>query len=259
MLRKTAVALTALATSTYLSAVSKCGDDYSFTPFAGMYVEYRNVVADKAVKKGKFFAANTSLGKLRPLPKPLTPNDELFEQGQELYNKQDLKGAVKAFLQIYKMDKKNPFVINALARTYYRVEGESGRAINAYIELIKIIEKGYFESEKYAVTISTSDDKPQATVVIDPWFLESYWKLGTLYLDYQDYPRAVFEMSKMYYYEFKASLDVREADRPMATQLFAYLTEAHFHLKNKAANNYFFCRTKEVNPQNTYVDQFELK
>ena len=242
-----------------LYAASKCGSDLAFNPFRGTHVEYRNVIADEAIKAGKTFAANTSLGKLRPRPRPMTPNDDLFQQGQELYAKKDYAGAVKIFLQVYKLDAKNPFVINALSRTYYNMEGQGSRSINGYLELMSIIEAGYFDSEKYSVTIRLSKNKPQAKLVIDPWFIEAYWKLGTLYLDYQEYEKSVFEMSKIYYYEFHAGIELREAEQQMAKQLFGYLAEAHFHLKNKAANNYFICRTKEVDPQNTYVDAFELK
>jgi len=242
-----------------LHAESKCGDDHEFNPFRNHKIEYRNLIVDKVIKKGKTFAARTNLGQLRDRPKPLTPNDELFQQAQDLYEKKDHQGAIKILLAVFKLDKQNPFVREAIARNYYKSEGQKGRAIIHYIELMKIIEKGYFESEEFSVTITTSKEVSESVVIIDPWFLDAYWKLGTLYLDVEEYQKAIIEISKLYYFGFKPDLVNNASDRAMAAHIFGYLAEAYFHTKQKKANNYFFCRTKEIDPQNTYVDQFELK
>lgn len=243
-----------------LLAVSKCGDDQAFIPFTERYVKYHNVIAHEKIKEGQNVSSQDNLGRIRERPKPLTPNDELFEKGQELYGQNDFENALRVFLKIYKIDEKNPFVLNALARTWYKMPNQGGRSIKAYLYLMKIIEAGYFDSEKYSVLVdSDRRSKSKGTMVIDPWFLEAYWKLGTLYLDYQEYPKAIVEMSKMYYYEFNAQKQIESADFPMAGQLFGYLTEAYFHTRNAKANSYFYCRTKEIDPGNKYVDQFLIK
>lgn len=240
-------------------AISKCGDDAAYSPFADSIIKYHNVVPYKSVIKGKLVTAKDYLGTIRPLPKSLTLDDKLYKEGEIAYNAGNYSLAINLFTKVFDLDRSNPFVVNALARTFYKIEGQGGRSINAYIELMRIIEAGYLESDQYSILVSSSNATDQSTIIIDPWFLEAYWKLGTLYLDYQDYPKAILEMSKMYYYEFKAHKKIAAADRKLATELFAYLTEAYFHLKNAEANRYFACRTNEIDPGNDYIKQFILK
>jgi tetratricopeptide (TPR) repeat protein len=242
-----------------LVAGTKCGDDQPYNPFAKVTVRYHNVLPYENIVEGAEVTVKDYLGKIRPYPKPLTLDERTFDIAEDAYQRGEYRRAATEYIKVYNLDKTNPFVINAIARTFYKLENQRGRSFRAYLDLMKIIENGYMDSEKYSVSVGKLKAKGQKVVVIDPWFLEAYWKLGTLYLDYQEYDKAVLEMSKMYYYEFRAHKDIPEADKGMAVQLFSYLTEAYFHLKNRNANAYFYCRTKEIDPANTFVEEFMIK
>jgi tetratricopeptide (TPR) repeat protein len=240
-----------------LHAGSKCGDDVEFSPFSGGFVRYHNVIAYDKVRKGKSVNAREHVGKRRPRPNPLTPNDDLFKQGEELYKEKKYQEAVQILLKLYELDNQNPFVLNAIARSYYNIKGSASQSINTYLALMKVIENGYFDSEKHSVTLSPKKRKSEDVVVM--WFTEAYWKLGTLYLDYEEYEKAVIEMSKIYYIDYHVEAKIGADDRLIATQLFSFLAESYFMLKNKEANNYFHCRTMEIDPDNKYVGKFLLK
>lgn len=240
-------------------AKSQCGDDLRFIPFAKHKIVFHNLIASESVKKGQALEPSSSLGQIRKIPKPFTPNDELFAQGEEAYARRDFEGSIELFTRLYAMDKENPFVLNALGRSFYWMKGRKKEAIGFYLQLMKILEKGYLDSEKNAVVFQATNAKSRAITVIDPWFIDAYWKLGTLYLDYEKYPEAIFEMHRLYYYEYTAEREIPAENIQLAVQLFRYLTEAYYFVKDKEANQYFYCRIKEIDPQDTYVDRFQLK
>lgn len=47
-------------------------------------------------------------------------------------------------------------------------------------------------------------------------------------------------------------------DRKQLEKMYEYQTEAYFLIKNKEGNNYFYCLTKEQNPNNQYVEKYKL-
>ncbi|MFZ5629715.1 MAG: hypothetical protein ACOY5B_11340 [Spirochaetota bacterium] len=241
-------------------AASKCGNPWDTYLYRENYIIYHNVIADTQPASRIRRGTTPGIGRLRQKPARLTLDDVTFRKAEAAYAARDFVTASHQFEKLMAQEPGNPFIVNALARTYYQMDERKGDALRQYERLMGILRQGYLDSEKYSVTIKLDNTNPTGgAYVIDPWFLEAHWKLGTLYLDVEQYQPAAFQILLAYLFNhFETDENIDEATRPLATQMTAYLTEAFFYLKDEANNRHFYCRTLELDRQNTYVQQFRL-
>lgn len=242
-----------------LSANTKCGDDQQFNPFHNLTVYYLHINTYESIKPGVDVNEYQNIGTVQALPKVLTKNDAKFEEANKSYAAGQYDKAAKAYIELYQLDKTNKFVINGLARTYYKMPNFRGHSIRAYLDLMRLIDETSPNAKSNANLPANRPQEISKSMVIDPWFIEAYWKLGTLHLDYEEYEKAIIQMSKIYFFEFNKTKDIVPSDRNMALQLFSYLAEAYYRLDHREANQYFYCRAKEIDPKNSYVDRFQMK
>jgi hypothetical protein len=93
---------------------------------------------------------------------------------------------------------------------------------------------------------STYQNSDSATVV-DLWFREAYWKLGTLYMDYQEWSKAYYEISR-----FLLAIQYSKGDK-VYTQALEYLTECAFNSYDDQLAYYLANRVLVYDKQNEYA------
>jgi tetratricopeptide (TPR) repeat protein len=151
----------------------------------------------------------------------------LYDQGRFLEAAQAIRPALRD-------EADNPFVLNEYARALFRVDSlrlESGRVY-----------------ERLGEILTKQQSPPPGTLVVDMWFIDAHWKLALLYLDIEEYGKALIELTKV-------ALS-RPSSREAREQLYSYLAEAFYFLGDKTAAQWFVEKTLQLNPRNEYVLAF---
>lgn len=150
-----------------------------------------------------------------------------------LYVARDYAGALAAIEPAYLEERGNPFLIETYARVLYRM-GERAQSFVVYRQLVDLLDAQW----------STPD-----SVTVDLWFVDAYWKAGTLHMDRREWGRAAFEISR--------ALLGGLAWEPLAEeQALSYLTKAYFELGRREEARYYAERALGRNPRNTYARQY---
>ena len=157
---------------------------------------------------------------------------ETIIKARQLYNEKKYQETIALLLPAQEDEPNNLFILNDLARSMYWVEHMRPESFKYYRKLVDLIDSRHKSDEH--------------VVVIDLWFAEAYWKLGTLYLDRHEYERAAYEITKA----IVAGID----NAPFIyEQALSYLTEAYFYIGDYELAKYFYYQALSVNPKNKYV------
>jgi tetratricopeptide (TPR) repeat protein len=151
------------------------------------------------------------------------------------YEAQNYTGALAIIEPAYLDERDNAFILEAYARILYRM-GERAQSFVIYRELVDLLDR------TWASTAGSS-------VIVDLWFVDAYWKLGTLHMTRAEWERAAFEISR--------ALVGGVAWEPLAEQqALSYLTRAYYELGRDEEARYYAERALGRNPRNTYVRQY---
>jgi tetratricopeptide (TPR) repeat protein len=159
--------------------------------------------------------------------------DRLFHEHIKVGPEGAYAGALAAIEPAYLDERDNPFVIETYARVLYR-KGERAQSYVVYRQLVDLLDARW--------------GAPEA-VTVDLWFVDAYWKVGTLHMDRREWSRATFEISR--------ALVGGLAWEPLAEeQALSYLTKAYFELGRPEEARYYAERALGRNPRNTYARQY---
>jgi tetratricopeptide (TPR) repeat protein len=184
---------------------------------------------------GAVMAAGTPIGAFEPPPAVVSARHQArVESANRLYDARDYAGALAAIEPAYLDERDNPFVIETYARVLYR-KGERAQSFVLYRQLVDLLDAQW----------SAAPD----SVAVDLWFVDAYWKAGTLHMDRREWSRAAFEISR--------ALVGGLAWEPLAEdQALSYLTKAYFELGRSEEARYYAERALNRNPRNTYARQY---
>ena len=183
---------------------------------------------------GAVMAAGKPLGAFEPPPAVLSDKHQArVETANRLYAQRDYAGALAAIEPAYLDERDNPFLIETYARVLYRMN-ERAQSFVVYRQLVDLLDAQWGGPD---------------SVTVDLWFVDAYWKAGTLHMDRREWQRAAFEISR--------ALVGGLAWEPLAEeQALSYLTKAYFELGRHEEARYYAQRALGRNPRNTYARQY---
>ena len=185
---------------------------------------------------GTVVAAGRPVGDVEPWPAVLSDHHQAaLVAAVALYDKQDYAGALATLESAYRDEPTNPFVLEAYGRALYR-HGERERAFQVYRRLVDLLDAEWRTDAATAVTI-------------DLWFVDAYWKVGTLHMDRSEWERAAFEISRALAGGFMW-------ERLAADQALSYLAKAYAEMDRRDIARYYAQRALEQNPRNSFVKRY---
>ncbi len=235
-----ALLLSACATAPRAAAAPTPAEPAPLRALRGYEMTIVHLVAAPEVAAGGAVAAGDVLGRIQPLPAPLSARHQTaIETAEEHYAARQYDAALAAIEPAYRDEPENPFVLEVYARTLYRMD----RRVESFAPYQRLV--ALLDAQR--VTIPGAGGP--RSVVIDAWFADAYWKLGTLYMDRAEYDKAAFEISRC--------LAIgRPVPDVFLDQAYSYLTKAHYHLGDYATAGAIGRLALRRNPRNEYVRPF---
>ena len=185
---------------------------------------------------GTVVSAGRPVGDLQPLPAVLSDRYQAaLVDAEQLYGKQDYSAALATLEPAYRDEPDNPFVLEAYGRALYRLR-QRERAFLVYRKLVDLLDTEWAADAGKAVTI-------------DLWFVDAYWKVGTLHMDRSEWQRAAFEISRALAGGFMW-------ERLAVDQALSYLAKAYAEMDRRDISKYYAERALERNPRNTFVKRY---
>lgn len=180
------------------------------------------------------------LGQVAPYPEKLSDSyDNLINRSKELYIKKQFEKAAKILEAPVKNEPQNPFILNEYSRALYRIDGKSDLCYSTYKNLIGVLDAKYNNSD--------------SILVVDVWFREAYWKLGTLHMDYGNWTDGFYEINR-----FLCGIQ-SEKGEPVYEQALSYLTECAFEMGDFELCEHLANRILFYNPDSDYAKHYLAK
>ena len=177
-----------------------------------------------------------------------------IKEGIALYNNGNSDEAIPILSKFHKKNPKDLFLHAQLARAHYK------KYPNDYLQRIKyafpiyedLIQKVERETRKQ------DDLKDPNQIVVNLDFVDDYWKTASLYLDKKDYLKAKKLIQKVLIGFFSNNRPENHKS-PFIEQVYQYMTEVEYFLKNRNENQFYYCKTLQVNPGNIEINSFLMK
>jgi tetratricopeptide (TPR) repeat protein len=177
-----------------------------------------------------------ALAKAQPLPvvqserhqKEIDASMRLYEEGKYVEAARAVHAAVKD-------EPENEFLLECYARALYRTDSYRQSSFEIYKRLITLLDR---------------KEEP-SNIGMDVWFVEAYWKYGTLLMDRHEWEKAAFEISRA----LATSYMVNQG-QAFALQAYSYLAEAYFHMGRYDVAKYYAEVALQINPKNEYAQYY---
>jgi len=181
---------------------------------------------------GDTIHAGEQIGEIQKEPESFSDyyNEEV-KQSISFYNQKEYQKAIDVLKIALEREPDNLFVLNNYARACYWINKDESYRV--YQKIVNSLDSIYKE--------------PDHMVSVDMWFRETYWKLGTLHMDYAKYDKAYYEISRSL-----ASMQDMKGEY-IYCQALEYLTECAFMMKEVELTRHLANRTLYYDPKNEYV------
>jgi tetratricopeptide (TPR) repeat protein len=184
-------------------------------------------------------------------------NQDLNEirKGIELCISGNYEDGIIILTKYNKKNRKDLFLQAELANAVYKkylgdYKTRVTKALPIYKDLLAKIEKESRIQDK-------NEDLNE--LIINTNFIDSYWKIATLYLDQENYSSAKIELERALSGFLSSVPPSNYSGNKVLEQMYLYYTEIEFYLKNKDSNRFYYCKTIQINPANNSVHKFILK
>lgn len=191
--------------------------------------------ADGSGATATVVSAGRPVADVRPLPSVLSERHQnALVEAEGLYARQQYAGALALLEPAYRLEPENLFVLEAYGRVLVR-QRERARAFDVYRKLVDQLD---------------AEGKANApAVTVDMWFVDAYWKVGTLHMDRAEWERAAFEISR--------ALAGGSMWQPLAVdQALSYLIKAYHEMGRRDVAKYYAERALERNPDNPIARRY---
>jgi len=221
-----------------VDAQNSC-DHQSFvqSSFASQRIIYINLTPGVEVNDSVF--KGDIIGTITPLPEVLSQrfdrdiqiSKNLYQEGRYLLAYQVLESAID-------QEPDNPFILNESARALYWIDSLKTQSFEMYKKLIDILDESGRAEERVE------------GVYVNMWFIEAYWKIGTLYMDLEEHNNAIYEIHR-------ALTGLAGQDHPqLLEQAYSYMTKAYYKVGNREASECYAKETLAINPRNTFIKPY---
>lgn len=219
------VAISGVDNSTYTNPDVPLANDWK-------KVRYVHIIPTKTLKAGVQINAGDTIGDIANRPGILSEQfDSEIKKSIGYYKVKEFKKAVDVLSIAIIKEPNNFFILEAYARACYWIDKK--KSFRVYKTLVEKID---------ATNYSFGYD-----VALDYWFFESYWKLGTLYMDLEQYDKAYYEISRSLVCMMFAK------GQYIYCQALEYLTECSYMMEEDNLARYLAYRTLLYDPNNEYV------
>jgi tetratricopeptide (TPR) repeat protein len=200
-------------------------------------IVYINVIS--SVEENDSIERGETIGVIAPLPDKLSQqydrdiqrSKSLYQQGRFLLAHQVLEVALTH-------DSDNPFILNESARALYWIDSLKTQSFEIYKRLIDILDETGRAQERVE------------GVYVNMWFIEAYWKIGTLYMDLEEHNNALYEIHR-------ALTGLAGQGHPqLLEQAYSYMTKAYYKVGNRDASECYAKETLAINPRNTFIKPY---
>ena len=173
--------------------------------------------------------AAVPIGSIQSPPERLSEKfHEAIMEAEARYEKKEFKQALELLEPAYRAEPGNRFITEAYARNLFRL-GDYRQSMELYSSLV------YGLDEKKTC---------RGKLLIDPWFMDAYWKKGLMHLAKKEWQPAAFEISRAY----------NSLNHPvLVDQALSFLTAAFFNLGDHDVAWYYSQQALRHNPKNEYV------
>ncbi|MBF9222610.1 hypothetical protein [Hymenobacter ruricola] len=228
-----------------LSPTAVAAQYYHRTPDAVLPVRknsvfFTHVDVVEQLPRGASIAKGQQIATLQPEPAVQSEGYDLVLAGaKKAYDEGFFPQAAAALEDAVAHEPNNPFLLYHYARALYKTDETKPRSYAVYQRLM--------------ATLAKQGGENDSVVVVDLWFPEAYWKLGTLQLDRAEWASAVDNISRGL-----LGLDQLGAlpTSPIHEEALSYLTECFYHLHDARLCRYYGNRTLQLFPQNKYVQPY---
>ncbi len=242
---------------------------YEYLIFNNNYLYLHIIPSDLLATTNNDIKKNQYIGSIEKIPLKLSKKyDLLIKKSIRLYDEKKYEEAAKVLEAAVTNEPENPFVLNYYARALYRFDKNSSFLF--YNKLINLLDNQKLDENSLELSkndLSLSEIKNNKIleeikelqlemekinnnkIVIDFWFKEAYWKLGTLYLDRGDFLRGIYEISR-------SMVTSDEDDAQIREQGYSFLCESYCFLNKPELANYCKEEVFKINPKNTYILKF---
>lgn len=211
-------------------------DDPIRALLAGREVVYAHL--NPAVEPGDSVNVHSPIGTIEQIPAVQSvKHQELLNTARRLYDRRRFEAAADTLRPALREEPDNPFILNEFARALFQVDSRRPESARVYQQLIPLL--------------TTQAAPPPNAIVTDLWFTDAHWKLAMLYMDIGAYGAALAELVKV---ALAGNPDPRARE-----QLYAYLAETFFFLRDMKAAEWYVQETLQLNRRNRYVLQFRTK
>lgn len=176
------------------------------------------------------------LAKAQPLPVVQSERHQKeIDASRRLYDEGKYVDAAKAVQVAVKEEPENEFLLECYARALYRTDTYRQASFAVYKRLITLLDR----------------KEDPTNIGMDVWFVEAYWKYGTLLMDRKEWGMAAFEISRALATTFMVN-----QDSAFALQAYSYLAEAYFHMGRYDVAKYYAEVALRINPKNEYAKYY---
>ncbi|MDR6563138.1 MULTISPECIES: hypothetical protein [unclassified Arcicella] len=218
------------------------------------FTRYNNIILNDSLEN-KNVEVGVIFGKTAPFPNVLSKKfDKTIKQSQVFYKRRDFVNAYKILEKAYKEEPNNLFVLENYAKALYKIDKLKAKSFEVYKSLIEKSDKINIGRDSLLIVKKEGQLIPQSNdeiLLIDAWFPEAYWKLGTLYMDEMNWEKAMIEIGR-----FLHLCTDNNENKAVLEQAMAYLAECAFELHNEELTSLYVKKTLAINANNTYVKNF---
>lgn len=217
-------------------------DACDYKPIIKENFEFKSIVFGNVisvVEDNQSVLEKETIGTIAPYPETFTESfDQQLNISKSLYAQGHFLIAYQTLEKARSSEPNNPFILNESARAAYMVDSLKTTSLKLYKELITILDE------------EGAEETDGESIYINIWFTEAYWKIGTLYMDVDNFSDATYEIQR-------ALVSLYNRGSPQIfEQIYSFLAKSYYKLDKDYEAQCFAKEALRINPDNEFVKPY---